>query len=582
MTSQRFAVTFPKGICGLEIIFNETTKDFSVNQCHRDIAKKYISVIKNAKVLSLNWKSTLKLTGVEEIQEMFTIYEKFQKRVVFLATLVEEQMNDLFSFDGDKEFNILDYDQTDIKQGQYVVELQTRPLGFTIASSPKGGVEIVQVDSVHEEDLKLGSRLVAVNEKSVRGVKDVIVTLMNCFMPVRLILERADEANIFSPEEKEDGEAPTWLALSRNTGDMVELMIQWFDAKLGKSDFILLIKPDATVAEIRAKIAVTSQLKFNAVKLVSKHMELKDDGMKLCDLNFKESEKVTVVVSQTAQDKVEEKVSVDYKVEMKIMGAFLKSYDPDLIEYLWNDIDHDAKGVLHITELDRLLTRFMGLYERANCVYLPMEYEHGAVQFNTTEKLGLVIEGNEVIMSHPGSQAERAGFLPGWKVVGAEYNDKAGRMVKFPVDHRSCLQSLKRAKNECAFDGFRVLCLIPIGQKYETIVVMKKQAIAALQLDGPDNNVLMKKHYELLPEILAEKAVRVTFQQPLEASEFCALVDRGAVISKETTNEQLKTFTGAHVLSINATTVANMPFGDVMKVLLAQQPPHILTLDLPS
>jgi len=578
MASKRFAVTFPAGICGLEIVFDTSTNVFSVNQCHRDIAKKYISVIKDAKVLSLNWKSTLTLTGVEDIQEMFKKYEQTQKRVVFEATLGEEQLKELVSFDEENGFDILDFEEKKVQGGLYVVELQTRPLGFTVASSPKGGVEVVQVDSVHEEELKLGSRLLAVNEKLVKGEKDVIATLMTCFMPVRLVLERANEENIFSPEEKDDGEAPTWLALSRNTGDMVELSIHWFDEKLGKSDFILLIKPDATVAEIRAKIAVTSQLKFNAVKLVSKHMELKDDGQKLCDLNFKESETVTVVVSQTTQDKTEEKVSVDYLVEMQIIGAFLKSCDPNLLGYLWNDIDHDEKGVLHITELDRLLTRFMGLYERANCVYLPMEYKHASVQFNTTEKLGLVIEGNEVIMSHPGSQAERAGFLPGWKVVGAEYKDKAGRMVKFPVDHRSCLHSLKRAKNECASGGFYVLCLIPVGQKYETIIVMKKQAIAEFELDIPHNNVLMKKHYDQLPDVFAAKAVRLTFQEPLEASEFCAGKDKGAIISKETTNAQLKSFIDAHVLSINAATVAHMPFGDVMKVLLANKPPHTLTL----
>lgn len=89
----------------------------------------------------------------------------------------------------------------------------------------------------------------------------------------------------------------------------------------------------------------------------------------------------------------------------------------------------------------------------------------------------------------------------------------------------------------------------------------------------------MKKHYDLLPEILAEKAVRVTFQKPLEASEFCAAGDKGAVISKETTNGQLKSFIGAYVLSINGTTVANVPFGGVMQLLLAREPPHILTLE---
>merc|ERR1719245_1775721 len=161
---------------------------------------------------------------------------------------------------------------------------------------------------------------------------------MTCFMPVRLVLERADGANIFSPEEKDDGEAPTWLALSRNTGDMVELSIHWFDEKLGKSDFILLINPDATVAEIRAKIAVTSQLKFNAVKLIAKGAELKDDGYKLCDMNLQSNDTVTVVVSQTIQLEPEEKTPLDYKVEMKIIGAFLKSCDKVLLSYLWDDI----------------------------------------------------------------------------------------------------------------------------------------------------------------------------------------------------------------------------------------------------
>jgi len=572
MTDKIFAVNFSEGICGLEIIFNSEKKVFVVGDCHEELAKKYKSVIKNATILSLNSNSFLNLTSVEYIKEMFDKYVEKDKRVVFLATLSRDQLTDFMTYGNDKSFEILD---------QYIVKIKNRPLGFTIMSSPTGGVEVVQVDSVYEEELKLGSKILAVNGKFVEGEDEVIKALLSCFLPLRLLLESANDENIFAPEEKDDGEAPKWLALSKNTGDMVELSIHWFDESLGKKDFILLIRADATVTEIRAKIAVTSQLKFNAVKLIAKGVELKDDGIKLCDLKFKETEKVTVVVSETTQNRPKEKTPLDFSVEMKIIGAFLKTCNKNLIDYLWNDIDHDQRGILHITELDRLLTRFMGIYERANFVYHPMEYKHGSIQFNITEKLGLVIEGNEVIMCHSDSQADKAGMLPGWKVVGAEYIDKNvdGRVVKFPVDHRSCLQSLKRAKVECSPDGFHILCLIPVGRKYETIEVMKKQAIVEMKIDVPRNNMLTRSQYDQLPELFAGKAVRLEFKEDLEPSSFCAGDGKGALISKETANEQLKSHVDARVLSINATTVAHMPFGDIMEVLLAQKSPHILTLD---
>jgi len=470
-----------------------------------------------------------------------------------------------------------------MKPNYYKAELKGRPLGFTVAPSPTGGVEIVQVDCVHEDTLSLGSKLIAVNGRYVKDEKHTIETLLRCFMPVHIVLEMVDEENIFAPEEKTDGDSPTWLALTGNTGDMIELNIHWFSKDMGKEDFILLIKPDASVAEIRAKIAVLSQLKFNAVKLIAKGIQLKNNSLRLCDLNLKDNDTIAVVVSQTIQLKSEEKAPLDYKVQMNIMGAFLKSCDQTLVNYLWDDIDHDQKGILHITELDRLLARFMGIFERTTCTRLPMEYKHGAVTFNTSENLGLVIEGNEVIMCHPKSQAEKQGILAGWKVVGAEYFNREGRMVKFPVDHKSCLSSLKKAKNECAEEGFRVLCLIPTGQRYETMIVMKKQAIADLNLDDVHlQDTINKKQYQQLPDVYAMKAVRLMFNNALEASAFSAAKTLGAVISKETTNEDLKRFIGAHVLAINSTTVAHMPFGDVMKSLLAHKPPHYLTLDLDS
>jgi len=583
MTETNFAITFPVGKCGLEILHEVDKNEFRVGVCHSDISKKFDTVLQDAEILSLNGRPTSELSSMDEIQELFSSYENTEKRVTFLSNLTVKQVEDIKVYDK-RSFELLDFNESvDMKPWYYTAVLRGRPLGFTVAPSPTGGVEVVQVDSVHEDNLKLGSKLIAVNGRYVKNEKDVITRLLRCFVPVRLVLERVNEENLFAPEEKSGGDAPTWLALTGNSGDMIELNIHWFSKDLGKEDFILLIKPDATVAEIRAKIAVTSQLKFNAVKLITKGKLLKDDSYKLSDMNLKHNDTIAVVVSQTIQLKEEEKAPVDYKVEMKIVGAFLKSLqtsDQLLLNYLWDDIDHDEKGMLHITELDRLLARFLGIYERSNCIRLPMDYKHGAVTFNTKENLGLVIEGNEVIMCHPKSQAERQGILAGWKVVGAEYKDRNGRMVKFPVDHSSCLSSLKRAKNECADNGFCVLCLIPTGQRYETAIVMKKQAIADLNLDDIEmQNTLNRKHYEQLPDIYAMRAVRIMFQESLEASAFSAVDTKGAIISKDTTNDFLKSYVGAKVLAINSTTVAHMSFGDIMKTLLAHKPPHYLTLD---
>jgi len=582
MSETYFAITFPAGKCGLEILHNPANKEFTVGTCHSDFAKTFASVLQSAKILSINWTSTSDLTSMEHIQQLFVSLEKVHKRVVFVVNLLAKQIQDTLK--DEHCFELLNFNEKlDMKPSYYKAILRRRPLGFTIAASPTGGIEVVQVDSVHQDKLKLGSKLIAVNGRYIKDEKDVFESLLRCFLPVHLVLEAVNEENLFAPEEKDDGEAPTWLALSGNSGDMIELNIHWFSKDLAKEDFVLLIKPDATVAEIRAKIAVTSQLKFNAVKLIAKGAQLKDNNYKLCDMNLQDNDTVTVVVSQTTQLKDDEKMPLDYKVEMRIIGAFLKSCDKALLHYLWDDIDHDRKEMLHITELDRLLARFMGLYERISCTRIPMEYEHGSVTLNTTENLGLIIEGNEVIMCHPKSQAERQGILAGWKVVGAEYKDRVGRMVKFPVDHKSCLSSLKRAKKECANNGFQILCLIPMGQRYETLTVMKKQAIADLHLnDVKLQDTITRKHYEQLPDIYAMGAVRLSFNKALEASDFSSGGTRDAIISKDTKNEILKSYIGVRVLAINSTTVALMNFGDIMKALLALKPPHFLTLDIKS
>lgn len=581
MTETNFALTFPAGKCGLEILYDPVKKEFTMGSCYSDIAKAFAAVLKDAKIMSLNWNPTSGLASMEEIQQLFGAHEKIPKRVAFTASLSEKQLEDIMKINN-QCFELLNFNENvDMQPSYYKAVLRSRPLGFTIAPSPTGGVEVVQLDSVHEDKMKLGSKLIAVNGRYVKDEIDVIETLLRCFVPAHLIFEKVNEESLFAPDEKYDEESPTWLALSGNSGNMIELNIHWFSKEMDKEDFILLIKPDATVAEIRAKIAVTSQLKFDAVKLIAKGVQMKDDSFKLCDMKLQDNDTVTVVISQTIQLQEEKKAQVDYKVEMMIMGAFLKSCDQMLLNYLWDDIDHDEKGMLHITELDRLLARFMGLYERSSCIRIPMEYEHGSVTFNTKENLGLVIEGNEVIMCHPKSQGHKQGIEAGWKVVGAEYKDKFGRMVKFPVDHKSCLSSLKRAKKECADDGFRVLCLIPTGQRHELMIVMKKQAIADLHLnEAVMQNTITRKHYEQLPDLYAMKAVRLSFRVALEASAFCAEGTQGATISKDTKNEVLEKYIGAFVLAINSTTVAHLPFGEIMKALLANKPPHYLTLGL--
>merc|ERR1719419_1749881 len=195
---------------------------------------------------SINWKRTSKLGSMDDMKKLFKTYLNVEKRLIFKKKFTEDDLRDVIRFNDEMEnFEILNYNKDkDFQAGQYIIQLGARPLGFTIAPSPTGGVEVVQVDSVHEEDIKLGSKLIAVNGIRVEGSNHAIRTLMTCFVPARLVLEKSDQQNIFAPENKDDEETPTWLALSDNMGDMVELSIHWFDQEIGKKDFILLIKAD--------------------------------------------------------------------------------------------------------------------------------------------------------------------------------------------------------------------------------------------------------------------------------------------------------------------------------------------------
>jgi len=579
MTEKKFAITFPEGPCGLELAFNEKNKTFLVTECSTDFAKMYRPILVNAEIVSLNWKPTSEQKNMEEMYQFLKSYEQREKRLIFLAHLMEKQVHKLISLSKNEFLEILDYDEKkNFKPGHYFIDLECRPLGFIIASSPTGVVEVVQVDPIHEEILQIGSKLVAVNGRYVNEENDAIQTLLRCFIPVRLVFDKTHSKKLCVLEEK--GEIPAWLDFSDLDGDIIWLSIHWFDQMIGKKDFVLPIKTSATVREIRAKVAVTSQLKFNAVNLIWKMGLLKDDDCKLSHLNFKDGQKLSVVVSLSGQKRSEVKVLVDFQVEMKIMGAFLKTCDKSLLRYLWDDIDVTGKGFVHITELHRFAERFLGLYERANCLHIPKDFKDGFVTFNTKESLGLIIEGNEIIMTGSKSQANRLGIEPGWRVVGAEYTDREGHKVKITMNPRSCLKTLKRARAECADDCFRIHCHVPRGRRWEMINIMKKQAISDFNLnDRSLKTYITRKQYDLLPQVYAIKAIRVNCGGAVEASSLCARDNAGMQISEGNTNPRLKNFIGGHVLSINSTTVAHLSSGDVLMILFMQKPPHILTID---
>jgi len=464
MTKKKFAITFPEGPCGLKLARNRKNKTFFVMKCTTDFAKMFRSILVNAEMVSLNWKPSSKQKNMEDMQQFLKSHEQGEKRVIFLANLVEKQVHNLVYFDKNEFLEILDYDKKkDFKPGHYFIDLEFRPLGFIVASSPSGVVEVVQVDPIHEKIMQMGSKLVAVNGRKIKGETDAIETLLSCFVPVRLVLDKTHSKKLCASEKKE--EIPSWLDFWDHDEDIIWLNIHWFDQNIGKNDFILPINTDATVREIRAKVAVASQLKFNAVNLIWKMGLLKDDDCKLCHLNFKNGQKITVVVSLSTQIKPEENGFVDFLVEMKIVGAFVKTCDKSLLRYLWNDIDIARKGFVHITELHRFAQRFIGLYERANCLDIPTEFKDGSVTFDTKESLGLIIDGNEIIMTGSKSQAKRLGIQPGWRVVGAEYKDREGHMVKVSMNPRSCLKTLKRARAQCTDDCFRIHCLVPKGRR---------------------------------------------------------------------------------------------------------------------
>lgn len=582
MMEKRFAITFPEGQCGLELAFNPKNKTFVVIGCSTNFAKMFRPILVNATMTSLNWKSTSEQKNMEDMHLFLKTNEKREKRVIFLANLSEKQVYNLMKFNKNKFLEILDYDKKkDFKSGHYFLELDCRPLGFIIASSPTGVVEVVQVDPNHEEVLQIGSKLVAVNGRYINGESDAIQTLLRCFVPVRLVFDKTHSQKLCALEEKE--EVPAWLDFSDPDGDIIELSIYWFDKTIGKKDFMLPVKVGATVREIRAKVAVASQLKFSAVNLISKMGLLKDDNCKLSHLNFKNGQKITVVVSLSTQEKPDVKVFVDLLVEMKIVGAFLKTCDKSLMQYFWDDIDITRKGIVHVTELHRFIERFIGLYERANCLGIPIEYKDGSVTFNTKESLGLIIDGNEIIMTGSKSQANRVGIESGWRVVGAEWNDRDGQMVKVTVSPSSCLNTLKRARAECADNSFRIHCLIPRGRRWEMINVMKKQAISDFNLDDLIiKRYITRRQYDQLPQVYAMKATRVNCGKALEASSLCGRGTTGMQIGEANTNAKLKRFIGGHVLSINSTTVAHMSSGDVLKILFTSKPPHILTIDTAS
>merc|ERR1719193_2365523 len=99
MTEINFAITFPAGVCGLEILYDPDKKHFKVDSCRSSFAKKFAAELKDAIILSLNWKCMSELSSMEDIQLLFSTFEKVEKRVTFVTKLSEEQVADIMAYD---------------------------------------------------------------------------------------------------------------------------------------------------------------------------------------------------------------------------------------------------------------------------------------------------------------------------------------------------------------------------------------------------------------------------------------------------------------------------------------------------
>jgi len=594
MTDKIFTINFGKGICGLEILLDPRGKFNVGNQFYSEIAKQAASVLPQAEILSLNGQSTANLKTMLNIQAMFKEAAQSMKKVKFYKKFDDSTLEKLKNLASGTMKGVLEIEDG-ISGIPYAVQLQRRPLGFTVAASPSGQyVEVCQVDSVHEEDIKLGSRIMAVNGVQINGVQGALKELLTCKMPCTLSLMQMSE--IFLNDEKEetvDEPVQSFTFSSHDVKNEVKIEVKWFDKAAQKQDprrvdFTLPVGPEAPLAMVRAKIAILSGLKFTALRLIHDAKLLKTDSMKIKEVFSGSNKSLFVVVSERTQAEADEerKEEIDYKVHMGMIGAFLKECDPSVYAYLWDDIDHEKKGLLHITELDRLLARVMGVYERNMCVRPKMEYTHESVNFKTDKNLGLVIEGNEVIMCHKGSQAETEGILPGWKVVGADYLNKNKERVRFPVDHKSCLQSLKRAKTECEKEaGFKVLCLRPMGARWETQMIMKKQAIGDLKLnDG--SQTLKKKHYGQLPGVFAPRMYRVTIETKpvnnkigLEIKSGPDSSKPGVYVQSKSANPAFADVTaGDRIMAIGAESVEKLRYDDFIKIW-GKTFPMVVTLE---
>jgi len=588
-TLQAFTINFGTGLCGLEILFDEQRREFTVGNVFKDssqVAAKYADVLPGAVITSLNKKPTTGLGSMPEIQAMFKAAAKTNKFVSFKSLMPADKVAKLATFYSEADAAI-----TKFNPMHYYASLPRRPLGFTVAATPgQGLVEVCQVDSVHEEDILLGSQLLAVNDVPVEDLDHGIKLLLECKMPVSLLFEQ--RAEIFENDEKEEeGLNDDWyLQQSYDKDEEIFLDVDWLtvsdygkEMKAAHGVFQTNCGKSSPVALIRAKIAAVSGLKYEALKLIANGKQLKDDQQKIWDAIYDDNkktrkQKVIVVVSQKEQAKKEVISGVDYRTRMRLRGAYFKTVDSKVLNYLWDDIDHEKKELLHITELDRLLARLTGLYERAMSIKPQMQYEFTSVQFATNRNLGLVIEGNEVIMCHANSQAAEQGIMPAWKVVGAEYtSSKTKKKIKLSVDHKSCLQSLKRAKTECTDNGFKVLCQQPVGPRHELQIVMKKQAIADLNLnDG--TQTLTKVNYAKLAGVFAPKAYRVTIPtKPQGDDPGVSIVapkdtsQKGAFVH-EVSNNNLTVNKGDRVIGVNRDDVATKKFTEINKVFAAKFP----------
>jgi len=576
----QFTIEFPDKPCGLEVSFEDM--NFYVGEkFHSKTAEDFGDIVKGARIIAVGGKSTSGLT-MDSISDLFQtatfpVTVEFSSDKVSMAVL-RAQTDPRFSLIEENPFGLKGKDEDKI----YNMTVQKRPLGFTVAvvnSVP----QIVQVDALLEEFVEEGSRVMAINKVLVNDLDEaqILSSLAKEELPFNVTLMRPAPLNMFAEEQDSGMMEPSAYAQG---GTLMTLKICWFDTSNGQKDFDLPIRVDASICELRSKVAVRSKLKFHALHLVCKGKQLADDRESLKNSDIKDGDTVRVIVSKrkSAIPEAEQEVSID--VLIKILGAFLITVSPTLFDFMWTDIDCTNSEILHITELDRILARFLGLWERISGIRRKPaeEYEDRAVEFSTTENLGLVIEGNEVIMVHDNTQAKKQGVASGWKIAEVMYENAEGQEIRQVANGRNCLEVLKTTKVGAVKQKFTVLAKAPQGKRHDLLMALRDMAFEKLKLSEKEGTIT-RKQYSQLPEIFAQGCNRVTFpSRPVGVSIIGAPVGNGAFVNKVTSpaaEGQVKT--GAQLLEINNKVVHGSKFNQVIQIFEKATVPLTITFQPP-